>query len=134
MDNIKIVRLQSGEDVIAEIKEDANGYFILTNPFTIFTKRNGEIKTSVFLTPWLPIDIIEENLANVFMSDILTFMEPTNELIDYYMKMILEIAFNDYQPNPSSIEDDAEADSEQDYYEDSFEEEPIVVKGTKTVH
>jgi hypothetical protein len=131
MDNIKILRLQSGEDIIAETIEDSNGYFILKNPFVIFTKRNGEVKTSVFLVPWLPIDIIEQNVANIFMSDVMTMMIPTMELIDYYTRMLLEVEMDDYSLL-SSDEDTTYVDDEDDFMEEDIE--PIEVQGNKTVH
>jgi hypothetical protein len=47
-------------------------------------------KSSVFLTHWLPIDVIEKNVAQVTKDDILCLITPTEQFKQYYFKMIFE--------------------------------------------
>ena len=91
MDNIKIVRLQSGEDIIAQYKEDnGSGEVFLGSPMTVFYKRLPSGKALMMMSPWLPIELIENNHAYIFVSDILTVFQPKQVLIDYYGKVVNE--------------------------------------------
>jgi hypothetical protein len=83
--NIKIVRLQSGEDVICNYyADDKNGVVLLADPMHLIFKRMPTGRTVMMMMPWLPIEIIKDNSAIVYDSDILTIIEPKDELIHYY--------------------------------------------------
>lgn len=83
--NIKIVRLQSGEDIICNYYADEeNGAVLLADPMHLIFKRMPTGKTVMMMMPWLPIEIIKENSAIVYDSDILTIVEPKEELVHYY--------------------------------------------------
>ena len=83
--NIKIVRLQSGEDVICNYyADDENGVVLLADPMHLIFKRMPTGRTVMMMMPWLPIEIIKDNSAIVYDSDILTIIEPKDELINYY--------------------------------------------------
>jgi len=92
MDNVpqvvKIVRLQSGEDIIAGYVEDYETELItLDNPMHLIFKRTTR-GTVMMLLPWLPIEIIKNNSASIFSTDILTTYDPKDDLIAYYDKII----------------------------------------------
>ena len=83
--NIKIVRLQSGEDVICNYyADDENGVVLLADPMHLIFKRMPTGRTVMMMMPWLPIEIIKDNSAIVYDSDILTIIGPKDELIHYY--------------------------------------------------
>ena len=87
--NIKIVRLQSGEDVICNYyADDENGVVLLADPMHLIFKRMPTGRTVMMMMPWLPIEIIKDNSAIVYDSDILTIIEPKDELIHYYNKNV----------------------------------------------
>jgi len=89
--NIKIVRLQSGEDIIADIiSDDENETMMLDNPMHIIFRRVPTGQTVMMLMPWLPIEIIKENNAILYQEDILTVIEPREDLIDYYGNVVVE--------------------------------------------
>ena len=89
--SIKIVRLQSGEDIMADIVEDEeNDTILLDNPMQVIFKRIPTGQTVMMMMPWLPIEIIKENNAIVYASDILTIIEPKDDLIDYYGNVVVE--------------------------------------------
>ena len=57
--NIKIVRLQSGEDIVADfIEDDENDVVMLNNPMHIIFKRIPTGQTVMMMMPWLPIEQI----------------------------------------------------------------------------
>ena len=83
--NIKIVRLQSGEDIIADcMATDDDEVISLKQPMHIIFKRIASGRSVMMMMPWLPIELIKENVANVYGADILTMIDPKDDLIEYY--------------------------------------------------
>ena len=85
---VKIVRLQSGEDIIASIIEDDESEMVmLNNPMHLIFKRTSQ-GTMMVMLPWLPIELIKDNTATIYTSDVLTIFEPKDALVEYYGNMI----------------------------------------------
>jgi len=119
--NIKIVRLQSGEDIMADVMEnDENELIVLDNPMHIIFKRMPTGQTVMMMMPWLPIEIIKENNATIYGTDILTVIEPKEDLIEYYDKAVLEAQEIMEKKKIRGINDDDFLDEED---EDDDEEE-----------
>ena len=111
--NIKIVRLQSGEDIMADIIQDEeNDTVMLDNPMQVIFKRIPTGQTVMMMMPWLPIEIIKENNAILYASDILTFIEPKDDLIDYYGTVVIEAQQRMEERRNFSPQDDEEDDDE----------------------
>jgi hypothetical protein len=113
--NIKIVRLQSGEDVMADCIEDTEqGTVLLENPMHIIFKRVSTGQTVMMMMPWLPIELIKENSAIIYDSDILTIIDPKEDLINYYGQIV--ISAQERMENSENIfgEDDDEEEVEED--------------------
>ena len=92
MDNIKIVRLQSGEDVIADYTQvDGDSSVLLTNPMTLMFKRMPTGRAVMLMSPWLPLELVEKNEAWLFEADILTIIQPKAQIIDYYNTTVKEV-------------------------------------------
>jgi hypothetical protein len=123
--NIKIVRLQSGEDVMANYHADEeNGTVLLDNPMHIIFKRIPSGQTVMMMMPWLPIELIKENNAIIYDSDILTIIEPKDDLINYYGQIVMSA--QEKMQNETNIfgeedEDDEEEIEEEFNAEDFFE-------------
>ena len=89
--NIKIVRLQSGEDIIANYFDDKeNDMVMLDKPMHVIFKRMPNGKTVMMMMPWLPVELIKENSAIIDAADILTIVEPRDELINYYINAVFQ--------------------------------------------
>jgi hypothetical protein len=113
--NIKIIRLQSGEDVMADCIEDTEqGTVLLENPMHIIFKRIPTGQTVMMMMPWLPIELIKENSAIIYDSDILTIIDPKEDLINYYGQIV--ISAQERMENSENIfgEDDDEEEVEED--------------------
>jgi hypothetical protein len=113
--NIKIIRLQSGEDVMADCIEDTEqGTVLLENPMHIIFKRVPTGQTVMMMMPWLPIELIKENSAIIYDSDILTIIDPKEDLINYYGQIV--ISAQERMENSENIfgEDDDEEEVEED--------------------
>ena len=121
--NIKIVRLQSGEDIMADIIEDEeNDTIFLDNPMHIIFKRIPTGQTVMMMMHWLPIEIIKENSAIVYSSDILTIIEPKEDLVDYYGTVVIEAQQRmEEKRDFSNEEEDDEYDEEEIDEEELFE-------------
>jgi hypothetical protein len=88
LQGVKIVRLQSGEDIIAGLIQDNESEMImLDNPMHLIFKRTSQ-GTVMMMLPWLPIELIKDNIATVLSGDILTIVEPKDDLKEYYHNVI----------------------------------------------
>ena len=95
--NIRIVRLQSGEDIIADCIPSLDEETVeLKRPMHIIFKRIQTGKSIMMMMPWLPVELIKENTAHIYGADILSYLEPKDDLIEYYNNAVndedLEIA------------------------------------------
>ena len=114
MDNIKIVRLHNGEDIMAKYTEGDDETVLLDNPMQVIFKRIPTGQTVMMMMPWLPIEVIKENIATIFTSDILTTIEPKEDLIEYYGTAVLEAQQRMNEQRNFSELDDEEEDEEDD--------------------
>ena len=90
--NIKIIRLQSGEDIISDCVMSEDDYLVqLNHPMTLLFKR-GAKGTVMMMVPWLPLEVICDNIATITQDDILTFADPKDDLIEYYGNMVEQAA------------------------------------------
>jgi len=95
--NIRIVRLQSGEDIIADCILNLDEETVeLKRPMHIIFKRIQTGRSIMMMMPWLPVELIKENTAHIYGADILSYLEPKDDLIEYYNNAVndedLEIA------------------------------------------
>lgn len=86
----KILRLKDGEDIMASFIETPNHMLILENPMTVFFKRLSVSKSMVMMSPWLPIELVNDNIVEIYSHDVLTSFEPKKSLIEYYNKAVEE--------------------------------------------
>jgi len=123
IENIKIVRLQSGEDIIADCQQDEeNSTMVLNNPMHIIFKRIPSGRTVMFMMPWLPIELIKENMAIIYDNDILTMFDPKDDLIEYYNQLISDDTLKDITKNSlkGSLFDSLEGAEEDDMDEEEL--------------
>ena len=92
MDNVKIIRLQSGEDVIADYQQiEGDESVLLSNPMSLMFKRMPTGRAVMLMSPWLPLELVEKNEAWLYESDILTVVQPKQQIIDYYSNSVREV-------------------------------------------
>lgn len=106
--NIKIVRLQSGEDIIANYLEDEeNDTVLLDKPMHIILKRLPNNKTVMLMMPWLPVELIKENEAILYASDILSVFEPREDLVEHYDSVLTQFEEALNSDEGDDVEDDS---------------------------
>jgi hypothetical protein len=89
MHNVKLIRMQSGEDIMASMLEDGESDQIQINdPMRIVFRRLPTGQTVMMMMPWLPVELIKENSAMIYYSDIVTVVEPKESMIRYYDKLV----------------------------------------------
>ncbi len=89
MHNVKLIRMQSGEDIMASMFEEDNSDQIqLNDPMRIVFRRMPTGQTVMMMMPWLPVELIKENSAVIYYSDIVTVVEPKESMIRYYDKLV----------------------------------------------
>jgi hypothetical protein len=141
MDNIKIIRMQSGEDIIASMIEDKEeGIVTLNNPMTVLFKRQITGKSVMMMVPWLPVEIIQNNIAAVYSTDVLTVFEPKESLVNYYNKAVIDlneciIEESDHIEQSLNEDGDEEDVSEEEFseYVDSIETIKEVLSNKKRI-
>ena len=92
MHNVKLIRMQSGEDIMASMVEQEDSDIIqLDEPMRLVFRRLPTGQTMMMMMPWLPVELIEEFSANVYATDIVTMVEPKAAMIQYYDKLVARI-------------------------------------------
>ena len=126
--------MQSGEDIIASIIEDDESEMVmLNNPMHLIFKRTSQ-GTMMVMLPWLPIELIKDNMATIYSSDILTMVDPKDALVEYYGNMINteqlknmrdDTLVNNLKEAMNDNEDDDELDIEEENEETLTKEEAM---------
>lgn len=96
------MRLQSGEDIICGIEKDVDEVTMI-DPFQIIFKRS-EAGTVMVLLPWIPLELVEKNVSKINHSDILTYFDPKETVIEYYQKMIDKMNIKKYLDSDENLD------------------------------
>jgi hypothetical protein len=143
MDNVKILRLQSGEDIITQYTENQKeSTLLLSYPMIVIFKRMSEGRCVMFMSPWLPVELVEHNFTSIYMQDVLTVFEPKQSLLKYYEKAVSKLAERIEEEAEmidsnltSGPEDSQDYDVEdEDDGEGISEESTITVTSNKVIH
>ena len=83
--NIKIVRLQDGLDLICGCNKQDDSYE-LTSPMMFQLKG-----TNLLMQHWLPISLIKDNKTIIREDDILCVAQPSDDFIEYYQNTVEKV-------------------------------------------
>lgn len=116
LDNVRFLRLSTGEDVVAQIDEleddNENVYFVLTSPMKALYMMTDEKNISVTLLPWVFTSIVTEQEFVIFQEDILTMAQPTDEIISYYGRCVAHYGTEEETENDVKVSVDTDLESE----------------------
>ena len=134
---IKIIRLKSGEDVIATFTENKKEKRVtLENPMHIIFKRSpttGGTSPMMYMYPWVPVEMVEKDIALIDSVNVLTTFEPKGEMIEYYENVIIDAKERAKKlGNQKVFEEDIEYDDDIDI--DEIKEALRERKTKKMVH
>ena len=117
MHKVKLIRMQTGEDIMASMFEQENSDEIqVIDPMRIVFRRLPTGQTVMMMMPWLPVELIKENIATIYSTDIITVVEPKESMIRYYDKLV-ERTISDMMESDGMIErllEEQDADDEED--------------------
>ena len=87
--NIKIVRLQNGEDIMGSFTANNHNYDI-SEPMSVQIEHNGR-EAGLMMHHWLPVQLIKKNQITLEQKDILCVLEPNDEFCEYYLNTVEKI-------------------------------------------
>ena len=81
--------MQTGEDIMASmIGEDEAETVLLEDPMRLIFRRMPTGQTVLMMMPWLPVELIKDNSALIYNSDIITIIDPKESMIQYYDNLV----------------------------------------------
>ena len=90
MDNIKIVKLRNGEDLVGTLTSTDIGNYRLEEPmsFEIDFRHNS---SGLIMRHWLPVQLVKKNEIELTQKDILAILEPADDFCEYYWNTVEKI-------------------------------------------
>ena len=83
--------MQTGEDIMASmIGEEAEETVLLEDPMRLIYRRMPTGQTVMMMMPWLPVELIKDNNALIYNSDIVTIIDPKESMIEYYENLVIK--------------------------------------------
>lgn len=119
--DVKIIRLNTGDDIIGNcLFDDENSTLIIDSPMKVSVQRSIDFgRASLVMMPWLPLEIIEENIVTIDYDDVLTTIIPKKSFIEFYANTLEKY---EALVNESGGEVDPFADFEDDEGDDLDDE------------
>ena len=83
--------MQTGEDIMASmIGEEEEETVLLEDPMRLIYRRMPTGQTVLMMMPWLPVELIKDNNALVYNSDIITIIDPKESMVEYYENLVIK--------------------------------------------
>jgi hypothetical protein len=90
MNDIRIIKLQDGSDIIGAVTELEDSSFYVITPMQVIIHTEGKY-SGIILREWLPARLLELNEAIINRHQIVCFMKPNKTFIDYYVRSMNEM-------------------------------------------
>lgn len=90
MDNIKIVRLKNGEDIVGQLTANGSSSYDVIEPMTVDVEFQGR-QAGLVMRHWLPVQLIKRNEIVLEKHDILCVIEPAEDFSEYYTNTVTKI-------------------------------------------
>jgi hypothetical protein len=134
---VKIIRLNTGEDIIGNcLFDDDNNNLLIDSPMKVIVSRVTEVgKTMLIMMPWLPLELVEDNMASISYNDVITMVNPKVEFIEYYYNTVDHYeAMIEKKNQEEQFENEFDGEDEMD--EDTMEQmlEIIKERKNKSIH
>ena len=130
--------MQSGEDIVASYYHDLESNLsTLWEPMRLVLRRLETGKTVMMMLPWLPVEVMKENIATIPFKDILLVVDPKEEFVEYYDNTIIQIkSYIDEANMEELFEDDYldEYDDQEEQYSEEEIDEIMEVKRKQPIH
>jgi hypothetical protein len=115
--------MQTGEDIMASmIGEEEAETVLLEDPMRLIFRRMPTGQTMLMMLPWLPVELIKDNSALIYNSDIITIIDPKESMIQYYdnlvMKTLLEMEKSEEMIEQLLRDQEEESEESENYIEE----------------
>jgi hypothetical protein len=121
---IKFIRLNTGEDLISEVievKEEDDTYYILRNPLKVLYVTSKTSSLAISLMQWVFHRICEDQDFKMYPNDIIIMGKPTGNMLEYYLNSVDHFeTVKEEQKRLIALEEHRKK-----YIQDSIEEEPL---------
>lgn len=109
---IKILRMKTGEDIVADIDKEPYGILKVHDPLELIFDTDSRGKTTLKLMYWLPVEIMKDNSTELHEQDVLCMIEPNEEFVEYYKNSTeqMSIAIKDIKDNKETLKEICDAD------------------------
>ena len=81
--NVKLIRMWSGEDVIADLIEDADAFIVISNPIVAIPSGNGQLG----FAPWSPLLKDKNEEIQVKKSYVVYIADTQEQIVEQYEQM-----------------------------------------------
>lgn len=140
--DIKILRLNTGEDIIANcIMDDESGSVLVANAMRVVVRRVADVgETMLIMMPWLPLELVEEDLASINYDDIISVFQPKKSFIEYYYDTVskyhVELEKKEQEGGLNFMDEGLEDEEDEEYDDESLQEMLDLVreKRSKSLH
>ena len=85
--NIKLIRMWSGEDVIADVKDNLTEIVVITNPIVAVPAGNGQLG----FAPWSPLLKGKDEEIEITKRYIVYIADAQDEIVEQYEQMFSAI-------------------------------------------
>lgn len=83
-----MARLKTGEDIIGNFMADLPLHeYIITEPMVVEIE-HGSKSSGLVMAHWLPVQLLHENKITIDASEILGFIQPSEEFVEYYQSTV----------------------------------------------
>jgi hypothetical protein len=90
MDNIKIIKLQNGEDIVGTVTANGVQYYDIEEPMLFEIDYRGN-HSGLVMRHWLPVQLLKKNYIQLKTQDVLCILEPDEEFSEYYLHTVEKI-------------------------------------------
>lgn len=90
MENIKLIRFVSGEDIVCNLSIMDNGDYKVIEPMSVMIKDTGR-QTGLIMQHWLPVQIIKANESVIKPRDVITMVDVDESFAEYYLNTVNEM-------------------------------------------
>lgn len=88
---IDIARLKTGEDIIGNFLADLPLHeYTIIEPMIVEIE-HGVNSSGLVMAHWLPVQLLQENKITIDASEILGFIRPSDEFVEYYESTVLRL-------------------------------------------
>ena len=81
--NVKLIRMWSGEDVIADLIEDTDNFIAISNPIVAIPSGNGQLG----FAPWSPLLKDKNEEIKVKKSYVVYIADTQEQIVEQYEQM-----------------------------------------------